>query len=117
MIRVDVARGKATGVGPLRLGAIKSITVKGHSGQAEHGKDIVCAAASVTIYTAAGALSELCGAPEQNVKISEGYFKLPVPDFTDPCKSNNAQVIMEAAYIGFKQIEASYPGYVKVEDK
>ena len=117
MIYVDVARGKTMGVGPLRLGEINSITVKGHSGHAEHGKDIICAAASVTIYTAAGALEEICGAPEQNASISEGCFVLPVPDFGDPHKSNSAQVIMETAYIGFKQIEASYPGYIIVEDK
>ena len=116
MILVEVARGTLGGVGRSGLGEINGITVSGHSGHAEHGKDIVCAAASVTIYTAAGALAEICKAPEQGSIIKDGYFELKAPDTDNPITWHTSQVIMETAYIGFKQIEASYPGYILITD-
>jgi len=116
MIRVDITRSGTSEIGSRKSGAINNITVRGHSGYAGHGHDIICAAASVTIYTAAGALCELCGAPERDVKIREGFFELAVPDFKDTGAARTAEIIMDTAYIGFKQIEATYPEYLKVID-
>ena len=96
---------------------IRKIIVQGHAEYAAHGEDIVCAAASATIYTAAGALTALCGAPENCAKEHGGYFELTAPDLKNRDAVYRAIIIMETAYIGFKQIEASYPDYLKVAER
>ena len=95
-------------------GFIYRLTVQGHAGYATHGEDIVCAAASAIIYTAAGALEELCGASADCITERDGYFEINVPVFKDAAAAHNADIIMETAYIGFKQIEASYPDNLSV---
>ena len=97
-------------------GAITKITVSGHAEYAAPGEDIVCSAASATIYTAAGALGRLCGAPKSCAKEKDGFFKLNVPQFKDESVSRDAQIILETAYIGYKQIEASYPDFLEVNE-
>ena len=97
-------------------GVIRKLKVRGHAEYAAHGEDIVCAAASVTVYTAAGALNMLCGVPDNRVKEKDGFFELTVPVFTDSDTAYRANIIMETAYIGFKQIEASYPDCLKVTE-
>jgi uncharacterized protein YsxB (DUF464 family) len=108
MVYVEVTRG----AGP--ESPIRKLNVRGHAGFANYGGAIVCAAASVTAYTAAGALGELCGAPRGCAKEREGFFELTVPDFKETDAAYKARIIMETAYIGFRQIEASYRDFITV---
>jgi len=111
MISVEVTRSG----GP--DGAIARLKVRGHAGFAGYGDDIVCAAASATAYTAAGALNKLCGAPRKCAKERGGFFEIAVPAFKDGDAAYKAKIIMETAYIGYKQIEASYPDFISVTEK
>ena len=98
-----------------RSGRIVQISMKGHAGYEEAGKDIVCAAASVTAYTCAGAIGELAGIPDCYTT-GDGMFEIVMPDNAgvDEEKRKIAETILETTYIGFKQIELSYPKYLKV---
>jgi uncharacterized protein YsxB (DUF464 family) len=96
--------------------AIKMFEIKGHSGYNEAGRDIVCSAASVTAFTAAGALGELAGINDCYIE-RNGYLKIKLPKEVDDTKRQSVDIIMKTAYIGFKQIEESYPKYLKVRDK
>ena len=116
MVNVKVKREIGAGGLCVGCGAIRKITVYGHADYAVQGEDIVCAAASATIYTAAGALGVLCGAPNGCSTEREGYFEIDVPDFADKDKAYRADIIMETAYIGFKQIEASYGNFLRVSE-
>ena len=114
MVNVEIFR-KQNPVGVNgEAGPIRKIIIQGHAGYARHGEDIVCAAASVTAYTAAGALGILCGAPESCAKENSGFFELTAPYFDDQDIAYRADIILETAYIGFKQIEASYSKFLKV---
>ena len=115
MVTVEIARDSAGG-GVSGRGAVKMLRVRGHAGYAAHGEDIVCAAASATAFTAAGALERLCGAPDSCTVERDGYLMISVPAFRDSETAHRADIIMEAAYIGFKQIEASYPGNLRVAE-
>ena len=116
-VRIGASAGGSQGSGsPGGGGTIRRLRVRGHAEYAAHGEDIVCAAASATVYTAAGALNILCGAPESCAIEKDGFFELTVPVFTDSDDSYKADIIMETAYIGFKQIEASYPGFLNVTE-
>jgi uncharacterized protein YsxB (DUF464 family) len=98
-------------------GSVRCILVDGHAGFAEYGSDIVCAAASAIMFTAAGALCEICGAGRSCATTKDGYFGLNVPDFSDKQIERDAWLIMETAYIGFRQIELSDPKNLTVEEK
>jgi uncharacterized protein YsxB (DUF464 family) len=114
MIKVEISRtGKLNRICGGQ-GSISSIKVRGHAEYAAHGSDIVCAAASAIIYTAAGALEGLCGVRDVVASEETGYFQLIVPEIKDEEKSYRADIILETVYIGFKQIEMSYAKNLKV---
>ena len=95
---------------------IKAFEVKGHSGYDEAGRDIVCAAVSAIAYTAAGALGELAGMPGCYTE-SPGYMRIELPNDIDDIKMPVIDTIMNMSYIGFRQIEGSYPEHLKVVEK
>lgn len=117
MVHVEVQRVGALGRVRADCGAIRGIIITGHAGDAAAGENIVCAAVSVTAYTAAGALNGLCGTPYDCAEERGGFFKLTVPDFDDGDKAYRAEIIMETAFIGFKQIELTYGKFIRVSEK
>ena len=98
-----------------RIGRINMIQVEGHAGFNKPGKDIVCAAASVTAYTCAGAISELTGIGRCHTE-TEGFLEISLPDgcWEDDSQRRVIDTISEAACIGFRQIEGSYPRHLRV---
>lgn len=97
-------------------GSIRRMCIKGHSGYARKGSDIICSAVSVTAYTAAGALEELAGLSGCYSE-SDGHMDIELPPGMVPVQKNTARIILETAAIGFKQIELSYGKYVRVQEK
>lgn len=108
MIKVVVSRDGT--------GFIRSLKIDGHSGYAEAGKDIICSAASVTAYTAAGSLEELAGLKDcYNER--DGHMTIRLPRRMSQQQRTTAGIILESAVIGFKQIELSYGKYVLVVEE
>ena len=102
-------------------GEIKEVTLSGHAGFDEEGKDIVCAAASTLLYTAIGALEDLCGFTDF-YRIEEAvddesipFSEIRIPDAKED-KSHTAQTIVRVMEIGFKQLAQSAEGFVRLEE-
>lgn len=108
MIKVNICRDKA--------GNIKKFVVRGHAGYAKAGKDIICSAVSAVAYTAAGAIEDLIGIKDFYEE-KHGFMTCSVDQEISPEQKHDANVIMAAAGIGFKQIELAYPKHVKVMDE
>lgn len=108
MINVSIVRD--------RSGFIRQFSVEGHAGFARHGRDIVCAAASVTAYTAAGALEDLAGIKDCYSE-SEGRFFCSIPADISEKQKLTAGVILETTAIGFKQIELEYSEFLNVMEE
>lgn len=108
MIKVNVVRDKE--------GFIWQFSVKGHAGFDKLGKDIVCAAVSVTAYNAVGALEELAGL-KNFYSEKDGFMLCSIPLSLSLDKKETVKVILETTVIGFKQIELSYRKYVSVLDE
>jgi len=108
MIGVHIIRDKT--------GFIWQVAIEGHAGFAERGRDIVCAAVSVTAYTAAGALEELAGI-KNCYRAREGYMLISLPQNLTADQKQTAKIILETTAIGFKQIEFSYGDYISVLDE
>ena len=94
---------------------VTGFEISGHAGYAEEGSDIICAAVSAIAYTAIGYFDEKkIGGKVPQYSIEDGYLKSEI----DANSPDPAYAVMEAAFIGLKQIEYSYGDeYIKVIDK
>lgn len=108
MIKVLIVRDKT--------GLIRRISVKGHSGYDEAGKDIVCAAVSAVAYTAAGAMEDLVGI-KGFWREKDGKMEIRLPRDIGEESRKTAGIILETAAIGFKQIQLGYEDFVSVTDE
>jgi uncharacterized protein len=93
-----------------RAGRIKSISVSGHSHEAPHGRDIVCAATSALVLAAAYGVSAHCKAKVRVVDDGRGDYRLDVLGGGNA----RAQAVLESALSGLRAIARSYPGTLRV---
>ncbi|MCX7921732.1 MAG: ribosomal-processing cysteine protease Prp [Clostridia bacterium] len=108
MINIGIVRDKE--------GFIWQFTVKGHARFAKAGRDIVCAAISVTAQTAIGALEDLAGLKNFYTQ-KHGYIRCTIPADIPSDKKQIAGIILETTAIGFRQVEMVYEDYVSVLDE
>ena len=87
--------------------------IKGHAGQGEHGKDIVCAAVSAIAYTALGTLDEMVSKPEYIEKDGEMKFFLKRQKNDDSALI--CHTILETVRVGLLQIQQEYPEHIEVK--
>lgn len=92
-----------------RGGRIAKITVSGHAGFAERGRDIVCAAVSALVQTAAYGLRRHCGARARVKDVSDGDYTLDVAG-----GNAAAQAVLETTVSGLEALARSYPDHVVV---
>ncbi len=91
-------------------GNICEYQIKGHSGFAEEGSDIVCAGISTAGQMALVALKEVLSL-NVDVDIKDGYMHVILNDF----QNENAQVVLSAMQKTFEDIAKSYKKYVRME--
>jgi hypothetical protein len=86
------------------------LTVSGHAGFADHGDDIVCAAASALVLTAAHGVATYCGALVVVRDDPDGDYVLEVPRGGGV----RAQAVLETALSGLRAIARKHPGHLAV---
>lgn len=90
-------------------GWIAGFTAAGHSGYAEPGSDIICAAISAMSAAAIGSLQELAGIdPARRLESGLIEFRLPDSSSLSDQQRQIAGILTEALAIGCKQIQNSY---------
>lgn len=99
------------------------IEIKGHAGYAKPGKDIVCAAVTILIYTLLQSLADLTD--------TEFEDNIPESNETDNTKNNDAlpfgdvvikygnlsekaQALVDSFFIGIEFLADEYPDYVRL---
>ena len=90
-------------------GALLGFRVQGHSGYAESGRDIVCAAVSSAALMAANTVTEVLHVPAQ-ASVKDGDLRFMVlPKDAQQCRD---------VFLGFKlhmlSLEEQYPAYISV---
>ena len=85
----------------------RALTVSGHAGYAEKGKDIVCAGVSAITQTLLGYL-ESCDI-EMESSERNGYTRVVAKEFRQ-----SVITAFEMAFIGMKLLEKKYPEHVRV---
>ena len=87
------------------------ITIKGHAGYAEPGRDIVCAAISALTQVFIASVEELT---EDEIKYDIGKAANDYIEYRN--LSTDAQLLMDSFFIGVQMIAESYPEHVRVSE-
>lgn len=87
---------------------VDRIVMSGHAEQARHGRDIVCAAASMLLTNFVNSAEVLCDAPLAADE-SDGYVSVVV------IHRDDVQLLAHSAIYGMEELSRTYPRNVKVE--
>jgi uncharacterized protein len=93
-----------------RAGKLVRIEVSGHAGFAEAGSDIVCAAVSALVMTAAHGVAQICHTPVRVSDDPAGAFVLDVPSGGGA----DAQAVLATTLAGLQAIARAHPSHVRV---
>lgn len=97
-------------------GNIVCVECEGHTGYAEHGEDIVCAALSSIVQTAGlGILLVARVNARIEQKDNEGYFKLTLPNKLDEESLEKCQTILQTMLCGIAELRSEYSDFINLE--
>ncbi len=92
---------------------ITGFTVSGHSGYAEAGADIVCAAISAVVTMAEATINEVCGAKAKvRVKEEDARITLTLPTSCD--EEESVQAVLSGMLLTLISLREDYPDYIEV---
>ena len=92
---------------------ITGFCVSGHSGYAEAGSDIVCAAISAVVTMAEATINDVCGAKAKvRVKEEDARISLTLPVSCD--EEESVQAVLAGMMITLCSLRDDYPDYIEV---
>ena len=92
---------------------ITGFSVSGHSGYAENGKDIVCAAVSAVVAMAEATINDVCGAKAKvRVKDEDARVTLTLPTSCD--EEEAVQAVLAGMLLTLCNLRDDYPDYIEV---
>ena len=92
---------------------ITGFSVSGHSGYAESGSDIVCAAISAVVTMAEATINEVCGAKAKvRVKEEDARVTLTLPASCD--EEDSVQAVLAGMMLCLCSLRDDYPDYIEV---
>ena len=92
---------------------ITGFSVSGHSGYAEAGQDIVCAAISAVVTMAEATINEVCGAKAKvRVKEDDARVTLTLPASCD--EEETVQAVLAGMMLYLCNLRDDYPDYIEV---
>ena len=92
---------------------ITGFSVSGHSGYAEQGADIVCAAISAVVTMAEATINDVCGAKAKvRVKDDQARVTLTLPASCD--EEDAVQAVLSGMMLTLLSLREDYPDYIEV---
>ena len=92
---------------------ITGFSVSGHSGYAEAGADIVCAAISAIVTMAEATINDVCGAKAKvRVKEEDARITLTLPASCD--EEESVQAVLAGLLLYLCNLRDDYPDYIEV---
>lgn len=83
-------------------------TIQGHSGSAEQGQDIVCAAVSSAAYMAVNTITEILG-QKVDAEVSDGYMKISLSGSNEA-----ASDILRGLELHINELAKDYPDFIRI---
>ena len=92
---------------------ITGFSVSGHSGYAEKGADIVCAAVSTAVTMAEATINDVCGAKAKvRVKEDDARITLTLPTSCD--EEETVQAVLSGLLLTLLNLREDYEDYIEV---
>ena len=92
---------------------ITGFSVSGHSGYAESGADIVCAAITAVVTMAEATINDVCGAKAKvRVKDEQARITLTLPTSCD--EEDAVQAVLSGMMLTLLSLREDYPDYIEV---
>ena len=92
---------------------ITGFSVSGHSGYAEAGQDIVCAAISAVVTMAEATINDICGAKAKvRVKDGDARITLTLPASCD--EEETVRAVLAGMMLTLCNMRDDYPDYIEV---
>ena len=92
---------------------ITGFSISGHSGYAEAGSDIVCAAISAVVTMAEATINDVCGAKAKvRVKDEDARVTLTLPTSCD--EEEAVQAVLAGMMLTLCSMRDDYPDYIEV---
>ena len=92
---------------------ITGFSVSGHSGYAEAGADVVCAAVSAVVTMAEATINDVCGAKAKvRVKDADARVTLTLPASCD--EEDTVQAVLAGMMLTLCSLRDDYPDYIEV---
>ena len=92
---------------------ITGFSISGHSGYAEAGQDIVCAAISAIVTMAETTINDVCGAKAKvRVKDEQARITLTLPTSCD--EEEAVQAVLSGMMLTLLSLREDYPDYIEV---
>ena len=92
---------------------ITGFSVSGHSGYAEAGSDIVCAAISAVVTMAEATINDVLGAKAKvRVKEDDARITLTLPASCD--EEDSVQAVLAGMMLTLMSMRDDYPDYIEV---
>ena len=92
---------------------VTGFTCKGHSGYAEAGSDIVCAAITSAIRMTECALNDVLGL-EASVKVRDDSISLKLPGGLSQTSESTGQTLLTALMLYLPELHEEYPENILV---
>ena len=97
---------------------IFSVECDGHTNYGEKGEDIVCAALSSVVQTAALGLLQVAGVPvEIKRNDAEGYLKIVIPENLSKEEQRDVDVITNTMLMGVADLNEGFSDFIELEVK
>ena len=92
---------------------ITGFSISGHSGYAESGADIVCAAISAVVAMTEATVNDICGAKAKvRVKDTEARITLTLPISCD--EEESVQAVLAGMLLYLCNLRDEYPDFIEV---
>ena len=92
---------------------ITGFSVSGHSGYADSGSDIICAAITAIVTMAEATINDVCGAKAKvRVKEEDARITLTLPTSCD--EEESVQAVLAGMMLTLCSMRDDYPDYIEV---
>ena len=89
-------------------------SAEGHSGYAEKGYDIVCAAISALTYAGLIGLYDVVNVPLAYT-MDDGLTKVMIDENAEKYKLEEAQIVLKTLLLSLQSVQQDYPNYIDVK--
>ncbi|MBQ3136940.1 MAG: ribosomal-processing cysteine protease Prp [Clostridia bacterium] len=92
-------------------GFISGFLIRGHSGYAEEGSDVICASVSSAAYMAANTLTEIVGV-KADIAVEDGCLELTLKEAND-----KTEIVLQGLELHISTLAQDYDEYILCRQK